>query len=1156
MTKPMLERYEQILSQDPTSTVFVELAKALLEKGEHQRAIEICKGGLSHHRDSVIGRVLWGKALINLGRPAEAMEQFDQAIAIDRDNPHAYNLIGEVLLHKGLYRSALPLLKKAVALQPNDARMKQWLEQTQRALAGGPPPVLTDPNPPPQENGNGAPAGRNEPTEVIRVAGDPRSPGKRPSGGPGAPPVLHPVDPFDAVVAAKGQPAPAPQDDVLRGMTAAFDQLSAQAVASGNQLGDPMDHMPTDVFLVPGGGPAPAPADPSAEPTVLPSPELLAEPAPAPAPAPARAAPAEAVSSGARPVPPRPSEQRGGRSSLLADIPDALPDFTASVELPKVELSTQATEALAKEYERELRQKLEQKVEKQRRSFFARNWIKLSFLFILVVAGATGAGLFLHTRQRNAGRDLDKTISDGKRAALQDTAVSYAEALALLQRAAEMDGSSVEVWAWTAYAQAMLAGEHGGGEAARAAAQAAAAKVPAGERYADLLKVVRYELADAAGREAQKKELISSAQVQSTTADSIGSSLLQELVARILFGSDQTKAALDRLEKALNLAPENVRALVALGNYYRAAGDYKKALASYGGHTAQLSPQHPERVLGAAESRLELAQELPEALAEVEALPAEVVSPPLRARKELIHGRVLSANGKHEQAISKLSEAVKAYRGDAYALSLALGEAYKNAGQMEAATRALEAALKLKDTVDAKEALGRVLLMRDREKDVLFRLPPSEDRKLSLVRGMALVRAGDPKRARLELAKTQQGGKFPSEAVIALALADAAEGQVDKAQEVLEKTLEATRRAKADVRVALGQVYWQRGALDKARAQFEEAVKEPVGYEAGCALGRLILSLGFPEQAVEPLLKSVARNGGHAESRLALGSALLALGRTADAVKQFEGWTQESPGNAVAHRLHARALYEQGSTKEADAASARAIKLDGSDAEAHRIRAAVLFARGDAKGAFGELERANKLNAKDPLTFCEIGLAFLRQSATDNAVKAFEAARREDAKSACGAIGRLYAKGGGPAAVKELAELQKGAPSHWDRAFAAAGLARVHLAAGRVKDARKAAEDAVALAPAQGRGYLWLGLVALRQKDEAKAKEALARALELEPAYAQVHLAYADTLAHGTDADVERAVAEYETYLKLGPGPDEARVKKLLPNLKKKLAAR
>src|SRR5262249_38240032 len=144
MPKSTVERYEQILAQDPSSAVFVELAKALIEVGDHRRAIEVCQAGTSHHRNSIMGRVLWGKALICLGRPAEAMEQFDRALAFDRENPYAYSLISEVLLQKGLYRSALPLLRKATALQPNNGRIRQWLEATERAVAGGPAPVLAD----------------------------------------------------------------------------------------------------------------------------------------------------------------------------------------------------------------------------------------------------------------------------------------------------------------------------------------------------------------------------------------------------------------------------------------------------------------------------------------------------------------------------------------------------------------------------------------------------------------------------------------------------------------------------------------------------------------------------------------------------------------------------------------------------------------------------------------------------------------------------------------------------------------------------------------------------------------------------------------------------------------------------------------------------
>src|SRR5260370_943783 len=97
---------------------------------------------LDHPPNSMIGRVLWGRALIHLGRPAEAMEQFDRAIDLGRENPHTYGLISEVLLQRGLYRSALPLLKKAVLLQPSNGRWRGWFEETQRALAGGAPPRL------------------------------------------------------------------------------------------------------------------------------------------------------------------------------------------------------------------------------------------------------------------------------------------------------------------------------------------------------------------------------------------------------------------------------------------------------------------------------------------------------------------------------------------------------------------------------------------------------------------------------------------------------------------------------------------------------------------------------------------------------------------------------------------------------------------------------------------------------------------------------------------------------------------------------------------------------------------------------------------------------------------------------------------------------
>src|SRR5262249_14845943 len=223
---------------------------------------------------------------------------------------------------------------------------------------------------------------------------------------------------------------------------------------------------------------------------------------------------------------------------------------------------------------------------------------------------------------------------------------------------------------------------------------------------------------------------------------------------------------------------------------------------------------------------------------------------------------------------------VKAYgKTHGYELQMALGETNRAQGNLEQAQRAYEAAVKLRGREEAKEALGRVLLARDRERDFLAKFGSDDSRKVALLRGTAYGRLGDWKRARTELGKTQQNGKYPPEAVVQLALADAAEGQEARAQEVLEKALAATKKAKGEVRVALGQVYWKQGSMDKARAQFTEALKDPLDYEGGCSLGRLLMATGHVDDALEPLEKAAARNPSHAEAQHALEQAALQTGK-------------------------------------------------------------------------------------------------------------------------------------------------------------------------------------------------------------------------------------------------------------------------------------
>ncbi|HLL55538.1 MAG TPA: tetratricopeptide repeat protein, partial [Myxococcaceae bacterium] len=686
MTKPLVERYEQILAQDPASTAFVELAKALLARGDFARAIEVCQQGLSHHKDSVVGRVLWGKALIQLSRPAEAMEQFDQAIAIDRENPHAYNLIGEVLLHKQLYRSALPILKKAMALQPNDMRVRQWLEQTQRALSGaGPAPVVADPTLPdtaalessapditaPNPSHPELPALQPEnPTAVTAPnPSHPEIPAQRASN-PGVP-VLRPSNPEPSARASNpgiaavrasnpgiaavrpsnpGIPASRPSNPALNAPTQSnpaitgptvIEESSALAAALAPSAGAPSRELthpsgatdddddqtdplatvdgPRGSFRLPPPSLDPVtvaatvpelpPVKPSApspsrdEPTVALSQDLLedlAQESQPPRKPPKRelldvVAPTEEQLPiiaprpppqlrGTPPGPPRPPplSSSGAKRQLLTDLP-AEPAPTVPLELPKVELSPVAAQAIAQEYERELREKLAEKTVSKNESLFARHGLKLAAAMGVVVVLGVGAVAFLQTRAANRGQDLNTALSMAKKGIAQDTARSYREALESLEVALKMSNGSTEAWALSAQAHAVLFAEHGASGEHRQQAELALSKPGVEASFPAHALMARYLVANGSGRDAARKALVES---------KLDAAEVHLLAGQLLLGKGDSRGALERFKKASELAPHSARTLVALGEYYREAGDCPRALGFYA-TAAQVSPHHP-----------------------------------------------------------------------------------------------------------------------------------------------------------------------------------------------------------------------------------------------------------------------------------------------------------------------------------------------------------------------------------------------------------------------------------------------------------------------------------------------------------------------------------------------------------------------------------
>ena len=527
MPESLVERYEQLLATDPTSTLFVELARVLVEQGENARAAEVCQQGLVHHPDSIHGYVLWGKALIGLGRPAEAMEQFDKAVAVDRQDPLAYHLISEVLVSKGLYRSALPLLRKAVALSPADEQVKIWLEQTQGALGGGPAPTIrpavldNPPERPLKPRTNGTATGSNA---AVRPS---------PTGSTPPPP------PPEALAEAAGF-TPIPERKGSGSFPAAGD---------GPTVPGPPDY-PGSADATAGG----APGGPFGV-------EDVTEP------------------------------------SLLADVPDA-PIPTGSVPAVKRPFSTGTTQAIAKEYEKALRAKVAEKAEKK--SWIQVHALKIAIATVAVVAVVAGALVYRHTRTINQGRNLTDALSSARKALALDTSAGDRSALESLAQAVRMEEDSAEAWDLTAYARAILADEHGGNPQDRAQAATALARPKAGTSRPGLVLVARAMAAVGAERDSARKAILDSQLDLTEVHDAAG---------RLLLAKGDAKGAVLHFKRALELNAGNVRALVALGDYYREAGDDAAALTVYG-TAEQLSPDHPLRALGEAESRLALEQDL------------------------------------------------------------------------------------------------------------------------------------------------------------------------------------------------------------------------------------------------------------------------------------------------------------------------------------------------------------------------------------------------------------------------------------------------------------------------------------------------------------------------------------------------------------------
>jgi tetratricopeptide (TPR) repeat protein len=879
MAPSIIEKYEQIFAADPRSRIFVELARALLERGDPARAIEVCRTGLEHHPSSILGRVIWGRSLLAQGDLPGAQDQFEIAIALDPASPYAFNLVGEALFTSQRYREAVPVLARAVELQPADERLRGWLAEARRNLQ----PSAAAPAARPARTVTPAPA-----TAPVPLPGSTRTP------------------------ALAGAPTPAP----------------ARADAS--------------VFEA---APAPKPARVVAPPAAAP---VAAAPAPAAPAAPPRPPPVPIQAKLHRDEIPR---------SLLSMIPGATrPGFAmpAAPAAPPPPDEAQAEE-ITNRFAQEVRERL-LGAEEPRPSFLRRHaaWL----LGLVVVGGLAAAGaLFLHYQRVNQGERTARVAAAARAGLARDTVGALREAARALAEARKDGAAAPELASLAAQVEALLAAEHGDGDARPLAAELA--KAPGA---GDGGRVAAFLLART------PPELVA-AESAVLAAPPSSEPLLQELAGRILLKRGETEAARGRFEIAAHAAPPLLRALSDLGDLALAAGDAPGALSFYGA-ALTAHPTHPRAVVGAVEARLALRDDLQRARADLDALAADPGSAPppdLRVRYELCSARVLFATGDAPGAIARLSRAAAAL-GESAPFSAAAAEIHlaTRAYDRAEATAARAVALSPGDTA-ARVLLARARIARGRNAEALAATANAEGRAVWIQRGIARYRLGQYAEAQRELERTAPAGHMPAEAVVWYALTRMKLGHAEEARSLLESAA-ATRSPPPLTWVALGQVLEKLALPAEAETAYRTATeRDPAAPEGHAALGLMLHARGADDAAAVELQKAVAADPTDLQVRAALGAARLATGQPSLARAELDSVLLSRPADLDALCLLSRAWLQEGQPREARKAADRGLARAPGHPALLLAAARAAVAQGETATARGLVDRAVKTARRGPL---------------------------------------------------------------------------------------------------------------------------------------------------------------------------------------------
>jgi protein O-mannosyl-transferase len=105
----------------------MDLAMLYFQQHDYERSMTLLGEVLAVEPDHVEAHTYLGAALVNRGRPAEAIEHWQAVVRVAPWNIDARQMLGESLAQTGQYAAALEQFHAVLELRPDDHRAQDYI---------------------------------------------------------------------------------------------------------------------------------------------------------------------------------------------------------------------------------------------------------------------------------------------------------------------------------------------------------------------------------------------------------------------------------------------------------------------------------------------------------------------------------------------------------------------------------------------------------------------------------------------------------------------------------------------------------------------------------------------------------------------------------------------------------------------------------------------------------------------------------------------------------------------------------------------------------------------------------------------------------------------------------------------------------------------